>query len=218
MRLVWGAVNARPPSQTVQAGAIPVRLERRLEDDDTDSSGRRSEIAAPALRRACTRLSGDRLQGAGRLVLGRAEAGSRISLIGATRRMNRDRRSGSSTSRTGQGPPAILEVHTGLGLQRPGPRPLRTSDVSGTARLRLQGRARRGAGRQVRAQPVHRHVRLGVRSGLEARDVNQCSVPGAARSVTASGPRTTTRCRAIRTIRARQATASAIASRSKAQG
>ena len=84
-----------------EAGAFPVRLEWRLEDETPTGL---EDVPKPlrALRRTCTRLSGDRLQGARRLVLGRAEVAAVSPSPGLSAVRIRDRRSGSSMFRTGR--------------------------------------------------------------------------------------------------------------------
>ena len=98
--LVWGAINARPPSRTVKQVELQDRLLRRLghvpqadlEDD---------EEPLPAVRRPEAPVAGEGVQGAGRLLLGASELAADAPEPRHDAVEARARRSGSSTSPTG---------------------------------------------------------------------------------------------------------------------
>ncbi len=148
-----------------------VRLERRLEVRGTDWSGRRSEPLRGCSSGPRTRLSRDRLQGSRRLTSGCGAAAVSPSPGLPAVRIPTDAVGVPCFALAGtSGDPRSSH---GLGVQGPGARPLRTSErIWDSPFYGSQGRARRGARRLLRPQPLHRLVQLRVRSGLEARDVN----------------------------------------------
>ena len=77
--------------------------------------------------------------------------------------------SGSCGSRTGRPTCPVLTIADGLVVAQVGS-PLRHVHLPRRARLRLRFDPDRPAARRLRAQPLRRHVRLGVRRGLEARE------------------------------------------------
>ena len=107
--LVWGAINARPPSTDGAAGRLPVRLLGRAREP---RPLRRAAVREPlrAVRRAAPPVPRHRLQGARRDLLGGAGVAAAAADARASRRGCRSRESSSSTSRTGRGRSRELEV------------------------------------------------------------------------------------------------------------
>ena len=181
--LAWGAVNAIAPTRARAAGRVQARLRGRLGQvphellEDVRHALRR-------LRRAGARVEGDGLQGARRLVLGAPGLAAGAPELRRDARRPR-RRSGSCGSRTGRATLPVLTIVDRLGLAPVGS-PLRHVHLRGEPGLRLPVDLVGQPARHVRPQHLRRHVQLGVRRRLEAREQLPDPHAAPASSVTAS--------------------------------
>ena len=169
--LVWGAINALTPD----SGKPQVRFKHDY------SGGLKTQHRAVwvSFVNDCrpydgptARLLRCRLQGARRLVLGAPAlaaqpAAPRLEAVDVVAA-----RLGAPPLALGRAARAGRPLH-GLGVQRRGARHLRAHVIRGQAGARLPYDVERGADRHVRAQPLHRHARLGVRAWLGTRDVDR---------------------------------------------
>ena len=108
--LVWGAINARPPSQDAPQVAFRLRLLGRLAQPRPLRSADGSWTAARPYDGPPLAVPRHGVQGARRHATGRCRRGSASCRCAGSRRGCRSRTSSSSTSRTGRGPLAQLEV------------------------------------------------------------------------------------------------------------
>ena len=167
--LAWNAINANPPVQRRQAGRVHARLLGRLRQVPHRRTGRRSA------RRAC-RTTARRSRG--RSPACKAPDGSYWALQAWQRKLpNYGVAASGRTGRVGAAPVALdrracrCSRSRSTGSARSARPPLRRVHAERQGRLRLRRVDASGSPtRLVRAQRLRRHVQLGLRLRLEARE------------------------------------------------
>ena len=116
--LVWGAINALAPSPRRAAGALQVRLRRRLGSCEHRALWKTFVGPVPALRRPGARVLRRRVQGARRVVLGAPELAARPAALAAGKPWTADQRAWELRLSHWTGELARVERRRRLGVPR----------------------------------------------------------------------------------------------------
>ena len=164
--LAWGAINALHPTPAASRSSSSSTT-RAATAPTSATSGRPSRTpAAPTTAPTCSGSSPAARRPTA--PTGRSSRGSGCCRTTASRRP-RSSPSGSCGSRHFRGALPVLDGEAELGLP-PVPPHLRLVHLPRPSRARLQVDLGRRPARHLRPQPLPRHLRLGLRQGLAARE------------------------------------------------